>query len=290
MLKILSTATFVAYLSFNTISMASDAKVDPAFDKMVTKSLSFHYNDYQPSQYSKKVAVLNWQTKEGKERFARTKYKEAFFDLAHHFAPQPDPAACGQATATIILGALYEQNKKPMPLLEAWPIQFGEKKYALEYRIWNKDNFFNEETDKIMPRKAISMRTVKNDGTFGGGIDIDELQKMLKIHGVKSKLTLVEKFSDENLANFRTLVKETLSANKKYLVLNYDHSYKSAMGGHYSPVVAYDEESDSVLMLDVASHRAPWSWINLSEIYHAMNTKNYSQKAYRGYLLIDSKL
>jgi len=43
-------------------------------------------------------------------------------------------------------------------------------------------------------------------------------------------------------------------------------------------------------MLDVAAHRNPWIWINLSDVYHAMNTKNYAQTAYRGYLVLNTKL
>ena len=107
---------------------------------------------------------------------------------------------------------------------------------------------------------------------------------------MKSKLVNVDKFSDEKLSDFRKLVKETLNSDKEFLVLNYDHSYKSLMGGHFSPVAAYDEKSDSVLMLDVAAHRNPWIWINLSDVYHAMNTKNYAQTAYRGYLIVSTKL
>ncbi|MCE3254671.1 MAG: hypothetical protein K0R25_165 [Rickettsiaceae bacterium] len=269
--------------SFASHSFAAD-------DAKITKSMTFHYDQYPQSAYSKQVAVTNWNSKEGIERFNRTEFKSDFFRLAHHYAPQPNPAACGQAAATLILGAIYELNKTPFPVVEEWPIAIGDKKYPLQYRLLNEGNFFNEATDKILDRKAIYMKMTRKDGNFGGGIDIDELQKMFKIHGVKSKLVFADKYSDEKLAEFRKLVKEVVNSDKKFLVLNYDHSYKSLMGGHFSPVAAYDEKSDSVLMLDVAAHRNPWIWINLSDIYHAMNTKNYAGSNYRGYLIIDSKL
>ena len=79
-------------------------------------------------------------------------------------------------------------------------------------------------------------------------------------------------------------------SDREFLLLNYDHSYKSLMGGHFSPVAAYDEKSDSVLILDIAAHRNPWIWINLSDLYQAMNTQNYAKTANRGYLIIDAKL
>jgi hypothetical protein len=280
--KTLVLATIFAFSASANFALADEATIK--------KSLSFHYQEYPASQYSKQVAVVNWNSKDGVERFERSNFKGDFFRLAHHYKPQINPAACGQAAATVVLSAIYELNQKSFPVIEEWPISFGDKKYALQYRLINETNFFNEATDKILDRRTISMKVTKKDGSFGGGIDADELQKMLKIQGVKSKLVIVDKFSDEKLESFRKLVKEVVNSPKEFLLLNYDHSYKSLMGGHFSPIAAYDEKSDSVLMLDVAAHRNPWIWINLSDVYHAMNTKNYAQTSYRGYLVVDTKL
>ncbi len=272
-------------------AIASSASFAFAADnETLTKSFTFHYDKYPASAYSKQVAVINWDSEEGIARLERTKFKGDFYRLAHHYKPQINPAACGQAAATLVLSAIYELNQIPFPVIEEWPITIADKKYPLQYRLINETNFFNETTDKVLDRRSISMKITKKDGTFGGGLDIDELQKMLKIHAVKSKLVNVDKFSDDKLSEFRSLVKEVVNSPKDFLVLNYDHSYKGLMGGHFSPVAAYDEQSDSVLILDVAGHRNPWIWVNLSDIYHAMNTKNYAQTAYRGYLVVDSKL
>lgn len=279
--KSVRTLALAAFFVANAASANSD---------VITKSMTFHYNQYPESAYSKKVAVVNWNSKEGIERLERTPFKGDFYRLGHHYKPQTNPAICGQAAATVVVSAIYELNQKPFPVIEEWPITIADKKYPLQYRLINESNFYNEATDKVLDRRAISMKVTKKDGNFGGGIDIDELQKMLKIHGVKSKLVNVEKFNEENLAAFRTLVKEVVNSNKEFLVLNYDHSYKSLMGGHFSPVAAYDEKSDSILMLDVAAHRNPWIWINLSDVYHAMNTQNYAKTAYRGYLVVNTKL
>jgi len=257
---------------------------------MIKNSVTFHYNDYNKSNYSGGVAVVSWNSKEGVERLERTNYKGDFYRLAAHYAPQYDPSSCGPAAAIVVLGAIYEQNKKPMPLVEAWPIAIGDQKYPLEYRIWNKESFFNDKTNDVMHHKVIAMKMINKDGTFGGGMDLEELQKMLKVHGVKSRIINVLEYNETNLSHFRELVKKVVNSGKEYIILNYDHSYKGMIGGHYSPVVAYDEESDSVMILDVAAHRNPWIWVNLSDIYHAMNTKNYSQTSYRGYLIVDSKL
>lgn len=281
-------------LKFKTLALVAFIGCSNAFaapdNETLMKSFTFNYDQYPPSSYSKEVAVVNWNSPQGIERLERTKFKGDFYRLSHHYKPQINPAECGQAAATVILSAIYELNNEKAPVIEEWPITIADKKYPLQYRLWNQTNFFNETTDKVLDRRAISMKITKKDGTFGGGIDIDELQKMLEIHGVKSKLINVDKFSKDKLEEFRKLVKDVVNSDKNFLLLNYDHSYKGLMGGHFSPVVAYDKKSDSVLMLDVAAHRNPWIWINLSDIYHAMNTKNYAGTSYRGYLIIDSKL
>ncbi len=282
------------FKSARTVAIAAllvaNAGFNSAFaNETLTKSMTFHYDKYPESPYSNKVAVTNWNSEEGISRLERTKYKGDFYRLAHHFKPQINPAACGQAAATMVLSAIFELNHQPFPIVEEWPIAIGDQKYPLQYRLINDSNFFNNETDKILDRRTISMKITKRDGTFGGGIDIDELQKMLKLHGVKSKLTNVKEYNDKNLSEFRELVKTVVNSNKEFLILNYDHSYKNLMGGHFSPVAAYDEKSDSILMLDVAAHRNPWIWINLSDIYHAMNTKNYARTAYRGYLVVNAE-
>lgn len=259
-------------------------------EDVVLKSLTFHYNEYPNSKYTNTLAVVNWSSQDGQIRFARSKFKGDFFRLAHHFKAQVDPAMCGQASATIVLSAIYELNKKPMPIIEEWPIEIGGKKYPLQYRGWNYGNFFNEATEKILNKNAISMRARKKDGNFGGGIDMHELQKMLSVHGLTSKVFQIQDASDKELQKFKILLKDVLNSEKKFLILNYDHSYKGLMGGHYSSPVAYDEETDSVLILDVASHRNPWVWISLFDLFNAMNTKNYTQTANRGYILVSSVL
>jgi hypothetical protein len=54
--------------------------------------------------------------------------------------------------------------------------------------------------------------------------------------------------------------------------------------GHISPLVAFDKETDSVLMLDVAGHKNGWYWVNLEDLIKAMNTKDGNN--FRGFLVV----
>ena len=56
------------------------------------------------------------------------------------------------------------------------------------------------------------------------------------------------------------------------------------MKGHFSPLGAYDVESDSVLVMDVAGFKNGWYWVPVKDLYAAMNTLDGS--VYRGWLVI----
>jgi hypothetical protein len=71
-------------------------------------------------------------------------------------------------------------------------------------------------------------------------------------------------------------------------VVNFDGKvFGNKTGGHISPIVAYDEKSDSLLVLDVALHKNPWYWVDLKEMVTAMNTKDGEN--FRGYLITKKK-
>jgi len=278
-MRFLSSFTLILLLSFN--AFAND---------FIDKEFKFSYGKYSKSKFSDTIAVINWHSEEGIKRFERTHLKGDFFRLAHHFKPQRHPATCGIAASAIVLRGIYEKSGKKFPLLMSMPITIGEKVYGLDYRDINEDNFFNDQTDKVMPRLAIQRMMRANDGEFSGGIDIAELSKMLKIHDVGVKIKLISDVSESLISEFRDEVISVVQDKDRFIIANYSHDYKSGLGAHYSPVVAYDKESDSVLIMDVAAHREPWVWINLKDVYLSMHTKNYAGNSYRGYMIISGNL
>ena len=55
-------------------------------------------------------------------------------------------------------------------------------------------------------------------------------------------------------------------------------------GGHISPLGAYDEESDSFLILDVNPNGHSWVWAPAAALFQAMRTRDTVEN--RGYLLV----
>ena len=284
---------FKRVLSFALISSVSLSCVAAMpSDEDFKKAFSFNHGSYEASPFSGKVSVFNWNSDEGIKRLERSKFKGDFYRLAHNFRPQEFPSTCGVATAVSVITAIYELNNKEMPLVLSVPIKIGEKTYGLDYKIFNETNFLNESTDKVIDRRSIKMQARHNKtGEFTGGIDMEELKNVLSTYGVKANVNQVKEFSEKGVVAFRSLVKDVVNSKDKFVIANFNRAYQNIfIGGHFSPIVAFDEESDSVLVLDVAAHKNPWIWVGLSEFYHSMNSSTYSGKDYRGYMVIDTNL
>ena len=59
------------------------------------------------------------------------------------------------------------------------------------------------------------------------------------------------------------------------------------IGGHISPLGAYDAKADRFLILDVARYKYPPVWVKTGEIFDAMNTPDASNgDKTRGFVLV----
>ena len=78
---------------------------------------------------------------------------------------------------------------------------------------------------------------------------------------------------------------ENLAKPGDYVLVNYARkSLGQPGGGHISPLGAYDEGSDSFLIMDVNPNRAPWVWVASDDLIAAMRTFDTVEN--RGYLLV----
>ena len=78
---------------------------------------------------------------------------------------------------------------------------------------------------------------------------------------------------------------QLIVAEGDYVIVNYDRATLGQTGGgHISPLGAYDQLSDSVLVLDVNPTGHPWVWVEATALFKAMATKDTVEN--RGYLLV----
>lgn len=85
---------------------------------------------------------------------------------------------------------------------------------------------------------------------------------------------------------FRAAVRATLrSPDREFIVAAYcRQALRQTGGGHFSPIGAYHEESDSVLIMDVARFKYPPHWAPLEEVVRAMLHADPDTGKPRGYV------
>lgn len=190
--------------------------------------------------------------------------REAYFTLASNYLTQKTQSFCGVASMVMVFNAL----QLPAPEVP---------EYA-PYRTFTQDNIFNDRTEAILPQTTILKQ----------GITLDQIGQLLQVQPVD---VTVRHASDSSLDSFRSEAAAYLAQPGHYVLANY---FRNALGqqkgGHFSPVAAYDKESDRFLILDVARYKYPPVWVKAEELFAAMNTKDSDNAdKSRGYVLISRK-
>ena len=136
----------------------------------------------------------------------------------------------------------------------------------------------NESTEAIVPEDVILKQ----------GITLDQMGALLAVQPV---VAAVRHASDSNVDTFRTEAASYLAQPGHFVLVNY---FRNALGqqkgGHFSPLAAYDRETDRFMILDVARYKYPPVWVKAEELFAAMNTTDSdNQDRSRGYVLISQK-
>ena len=174
-----------------------------------------------------------------------------FDDLMTHFVPQTRRAFCGVASALTTLNAA---RSTPSPL--------------------DQSRLFEHPSVRANPWKVSFI-----------GMSLDDFATLLRAHGARVSVVYG---SASDLATVRDGVRRNLAGAGHFLPVNYQ---RSELGqppmGHISPIAAYDETSDRLLVLDVAAHKYPPTWVRTDAMWKAMRAPlNPETTTTRGYLVM----
>ncbi len=229
----------------------------------------------------------SWNNLSNIKKLQNSKFNNDFYQLVNFYQPQENPLFCAIASTTIIKNALNYNN---IPSQKT-----GERKTPnnelIAYKLYSQSDFFNDESEKIKKRTIVEYKEPKADDLkkYDPGLTLDEFATILpKAHNLNVEITKVEKNDLSEMEKFRQILKNVLNENEKFVVVNFDGKLiEKGTRGHFSPIVAYDEESDEVMVMDVALHKNQWYWVGLGKIFSAMNSKDGN--SYRGYSIISQK-
>jgi hypothetical protein len=189
-----------------------------------------------------------------------TTSQASFWTAFQHLVTQQTQTFCSIATSVTILNYIAGDMAPVDPLYDP-------------YGYWTQDNFFNHCTEKVVPKKVVSQI----------GSTLDQVGEMLLCHNVSVS---VVKANETTLSAFRTVLKETLSKGQQIASNFYRTSLGEAGGGHFSPLMAYAEATDHVLLADVARFKYPPVWVPVSQFYDSMLTIDSTSGLYRGFIIV----
>lgn len=248
---------------------------------------------YPLTVFSKEANILvEWGSDEGMLRLSRSKAKVDFFPLANNFESQTNKVYCGVASSTIVLNALRVRNtetKKFLPkaesVLDKEDLKYISGRFSPYFDRYTQNNVLNNQTKSKL---EILGKPIEVDGSLKRdvGLQLDQVKQLLQTHKLKVEKYVVTHTGDLSL--LRRNLKKNLTSKNDFVIINYSRKgLDQTGGGHISPVGAYDEESDSVLVMDVNSNKANWVWVTLKDLVAAMAT--YDTVENRGYLLVSEK-
>jgi len=83
------------------------------------------------------------------------------------------------------------------------------------------------------------------------------------------------------------LLKKALGDDGQFVLANYFRATLGQVGGgHWSALAAYDAQSDSVLILDVAKYKYPPAWVSISMLQQSISTIDTTSNKARGLVIV----
>ena len=231
-----------------------------------------------------------WNSGNGLKRFEQSNFKNDFFQLANYYQPQINPLYCSIATGVILLNAIHPNEEIPSQTVGEVTRPESEGGKIIEYHSYSQLSFLNEKTDKIKKREIIQLKDpAYKKGCkkiYDPGLSLSDFSDILsEVYGLKNQVKSIKRKDQKAVNNFREDLKKYLAENQNFVVVNFDGVVLGTKtAGHFSPVGAYDQSTDSVLIMDVALHKNPWYWVSLTKLYDAMNTRDGYM--YRGYMVV----
>jgi hypothetical protein len=205
--------------------------------------------------------LIDLRSPQGEALLLETHALDAYFPISIAFETQKNQAYCGVASIVMVLNAI----RAPAPTTPEYQ----------PYTVFTQDNVLNDKTDAILPRGVLARQ----------GMTLDQLGQILSLYPLNID---VRHAAPSGLDEFRKAASGYLASKDHFVLVNFlRKALGEEIGGHISPLAAYDEKADRFLILDVARYKYPPVWVSASDLFDAMNTTDAAnENKTRGYVLI----
>lgn len=200
-------------------------------------------------------------TPEGAQRLDQSDLSRHYYQVAPYVDTQENMGFCGPASMAAVLNSLPGLSRPATNQYQP-------------YRYFTQSGLFDAETSQIKTYEAVAR----------SGLTLSETSRFLsKIH-ISNKVYYGNELTVDSL---RSLLITTLANPKARIIVDFGRRVFAQSGdGHYSPLVAYNAQSDSVLIVDVAKFKYPPFWVTLPDLLKAIRTIDPDSKKFRGLVLV----
>ena len=196
----------------------------------------------------------------GTQLFDDAEITTPYFKLSSYLESERILTFCGPATIAAVMNSL--DVKRPVP------------EQLFPFALFTQEDIFTAENQAVKPYPQ-----VEHDGLV-----LDQLAQFFINLGVSAEFQHADEFDADGL---RQTIKTVLADPAKRLVVNYSRKPLNQNGdGHISPVAAYDQDTDRVLILDVARYKYPPVWLTVTDLHAAMATVDSGSQKKRGIVIV----
>ena len=186
---------------------------------------------------------------------------ESYWALTEQFINQTEPAFCGVTTLVMVLNAMCVDPQVR----------------------WRGGWRFYGSEEVLLDRCCLSAERVRRVG-----VTLDEFEMLGRCHGLSVELKRPEDQSF-TVATFRENIKRIISdtTGQSIVVVSFSRAHLGQTGdGHFSPLAAYHEPTDQVLLLDVARFKYTPYWVSVQDLYDAMKEEDPVTRKSRGWFVL----
>lgn len=225
-----------------------------------TARLATVTDETAPAQAADRVVYIDED--DGWQRVLAAEHNRDYFILNSYVESEKFLTFCSIASMAAVLNSL--DMERPLD-----PVRYP-------YPFFTQDNLF------ILANQQV--RTFEDVVTKG--LTLAEIGMFLEHLLVRPKVHFA---SDMTIEQMRAVVREGLDSREKRVVVNYDRAVLGQNGaGHVSPIGAYDAETDSVLVLDVARYKYPPAWVPFPVMFRSMQSVDSGSNRSRGIVVVEA--
>ncbi len=209
----------------------------------------------------------------------RGNYYHSFYGLFEQFTTQTEPSYCGLTSLIVVLNAHHiDPGRQWKGVWRWWSEEMLDCCEPLDFIKENGINF-----SKLACLARCNGAVVE---TYRPPADNVQNEQNLETKKLTKSNTTIEQFREHiKEATLPTLGNKL----RKYMIVSYSRKdFLQTGDGHFSPIGAYHEEKDLVLIMDVARFKYPPHWVPLKMLYNAMGRIDKTTGEQRGYMMISS--